>query len=141
MGGAGGQDLSSQGGSSEYAQKYADMIGGRLTELRSVADALGDKDLSSFVNEFCNTVVANASFIVAHDVFKHSMGGSDEDYIKPLMGMAKAIPQAGNWNIHIRDKHGFLKKAVQEGFSVFFWSRLRNSKAFEDDMFMKDYIN
>jgi len=67
--------------------------------------------------------------------------GEPEQYCEPLMPMGKVLPQAGGWDIHPRGKYVFMKKAIQDGFPIFLWSRLRSRKEFMNDLLMKDYIN
>ena len=139
QGGAGGSGGASQG--SKYAKKYAEMVGDRLDKLKGMAAKLGDEELTGCVTQFCNAVVINGSFIVAHVKFHHEMIGTDEQFCAPLMPMGSVLPQAGNWDIHPRGKHVNLKKAIQDGFGIFLWSRLRHREAFAEDINMKDYLN
>jgi hypothetical protein len=117
------------------------MVGDRLTKLKEMAGGLGDEELTSCVTQFCNAVVINGSFIVAHAKFHHEMIGTDEQFCTPLMSMGGVLPNAGNWDIHPRGKHVNVKKAIQDGFGIFTWSRLRHREAFAEDINMKDYLN
>ena len=51
------------------------------------------------------------------------------------------VPASGNWDIDPRGKHVEFKKAVKEGFLIFFWPQYKDYRRFFENENMKQYVD